>query len=118
MIPLRFLLPLSLVLASGPALAHAIVIESKPKAGTETPAGPLEIELRYNSRIDAKHSTLSLIDEHKAATAVALDATDEPDRLIAHLAAIKPGQYRLRWQVLALDGHITRGDVPFTVLAP
>jgi methionine-rich copper-binding protein CopC len=22
----------------------------------------------------------------------------------------------VRWQVLAIDGHITRGDVPFTVM--
>jgi methionine-rich copper-binding protein CopC len=33
----------------------------------------------------------------------------------AHLA---PGNYTIRWQVLAVDGHITRGDVPFTVTAP
>jgi hypothetical protein len=26
-----------------------------------------------------------------------------------------PGAYVVRWQVLAIDGHITRGDVPFTV---
>jgi methionine-rich copper-binding protein CopC len=25
------------------------------------------------------------------------------------------GAYRLRWQVLAVEGHITRGDIPFTV---
>jgi methionine-rich copper-binding protein CopC len=28
---------------------------------------------------------------------------------------VAPGAYVLRWQVLAVDGHITRGDVPFTV---
>jgi methionine-rich copper-binding protein CopC len=26
-----------------------------------------------------------------------------------------PGEYRLRWQVLASDGHITRGEIPFAV---
>jgi methionine-rich copper-binding protein CopC len=25
------------------------------------------------------------------------------------------GVYVLRWQVLAVDGHITRGDIPFSV---
>jgi len=29
--------------------------------------------------------------------------------------SLVPGLYSLRWQVLAVDGHITRGDVPFTV---
>jgi hypothetical protein len=38
-------------------------------------------------------------------------------RLAAHLGLI-PGAYVVRWQVLAVDGHITRGDVPFTVTAP
>ena len=28
---------------------------------------------------------------------------------------LQPGDYVARWQVLAVDGHITRGDVPFTV---
>jgi len=28
------------------------------------------------------------------------------------------GAYRLRWQVLASDGHITRGEIPFTVTSP
>jgi copper resistance protein C len=30
--------------------------------------------------------------------------------------ALTAGDYVARWQVLAVDGHITRGDVPFTVL--
>jgi methionine-rich copper-binding protein CopC len=29
-----------------------------------------------------------------------------------HLAA---GSYTLRWQVLASDGHISRGEIPFNV---
>jgi methionine-rich copper-binding protein CopC len=28
------------------------------------------------------------------------------------------GAWRVRWQVLAVDGHITRGDIPFTLRAP
>ena len=30
---------------------------------------------------------------------------------------LTPGAHTLRWQVLAVDGHITRGEVPFTVTA-
>jgi methionine-rich copper-binding protein CopC len=30
---------------------------------------------------------------------------------------LKPGAYKLQWQVLAPDGHITRGVVPFSVKA-
>jgi methionine-rich copper-binding protein CopC len=28
---------------------------------------------------------------------------------------VQPGAYTLKWQVLATDGHITRGSVPFIV---
>jgi methionine-rich copper-binding protein CopC len=38
--------------------------------------------------------------------------------LAALVSGLAPGQYRLRWQVLAIDGHLTRGDIPFTVKAP
>jgi len=30
-------------------------------------------------------------------------------------AELAAGAYSLRWQVLAIDGHITRGDLVFTV---
>jgi len=46
-----------------------------------------------------------------------MGALDPPDILAAHLD-LTPGSYVLRWQVLAVDGHITRGDVPFTVTVP
>jgi methionine-rich copper-binding protein CopC len=41
-----------------------------------------------------------------------------PDDMLASRVDLTPGAYVLRWQVLAIDGHITRGDVPFTVTVP
>lgn len=40
---------------------------------------------------------------------------DGPPDVVSAGAELAPGAYTLRWQVLAVDGHITRGDVPFTV---
>ena len=51
-------------------------------------------------------------------TAVTFDQGAPADVIIAHISSLTPGEYRLRWQVLALDGHITRGDVPFSVVTP
>jgi methionine-rich copper-binding protein CopC len=28
---------------------------------------------------------------------------------------LSPGKYAIHWQVLAVDGHITRGQIPFEV---
>ena len=42
-------------------------------------------------------------------------AEDSAEDRLDTKATLQPGAYTLRWQVLAIDGHITRGDVPFTV---
>ena len=30
-------------------------------------------------------------------------------------SGLKPGAYKLEWHVLASDGHMSKGEVPFTV---
>ena len=89
-----------------PALAHAVLVDSTPAPNGHVPAGPLAIVFRYNSRIDAGRSKLTL-------TAPGQDG-GTTTRLAAP-ATLTPGDYTLHWQVLAIDGHITRGNVPFTV---
>jgi hypothetical protein len=44
---------------------------------------------------------------------------DAPADILASQAqGLIPGEYRIRWQVLASDGHITRGEIPFKVTQP
>jgi len=45
-----------------------------------------------------------------------IQGQDGLDTLSAEAKGLRPGTYRLRWQVLASDGHITRGEIPFTVV--
>jgi methionine-rich copper-binding protein CopC len=71
--------------------------------------------LRYNVRVEAGRSRLSLLLPDKSVKPLAIGQQPSPDVLTAHAAALAPGEYRIRWQVLASDGHITRGEVPFTV---
>jgi hypothetical protein len=99
------------------AQAHAILEESAPPAGASVKPGPLDLHLRYNSRIDRSRSRLTLIRPDHTRDTVAIAADGPPDVIDAHLQ-LQPGAYVIRWQVLAVDGHITRGDVPITVTAP
>ena len=99
------------------AHAHAILVDSAPAARAAIPAGPEAIWLRFNSRIDRARSRLVLVAPDNSETRLAIGAGGPPDVLRA-ASDLRPGEYALRWQVLAVDGHITRGDVPFTVLAP
>lgn len=113
----RVLALLAALLLPGVASAHAILEESAPVSGASVKAGGLELRFRYNSRIDRARSRLTLIRADHSRDTVAIKPDGPPDILAAHLD-LAPGGYVVRWQVLAVDGHITRGDVPFTVTAP
>ena len=103
---------------TSPTLAHAIIVEAAPEVGAVLHAGTIDVRLRFNSRIDHRRSRLSVLDAIGKETAVKLDDGTPADIITARVSGLAPGEYRLRWQVLALDGHITRGDIPFTVTAP
>ena len=105
------------LVASGSAAAnaHAIVVSSQPVAGAVVHGKTVALVVRFNSRIDPVRSRLLLVRADGTSTTLALSDTQNPDTLAATVGELAPGAYRLRWQVLAIDGHITRGDIPFTV---
>jgi hypothetical protein len=98
----------------GTAEAHAIVIDSSPAVDGVT-ASDFDISIRFNSRIDQKRSRLTVLGADNVAKPVPLTSESRPDLLAGHVTGLPPGEYRIRWQVLAVDGHITRGDIPFRV---
>lgn len=97
-----------------PAAAHAIIVSSDPAVDAVVRPS-LPVMLRFNSRIDRERSRLTLLRPDGSSQPVALAPDGRPDTLAAKLEGLAPGHYRLRWQVLAIDGHITRGDIPFAV---
>lgn len=94
--------------------AHAILMQSSP-AQNATVAGPnVPITLRFNVRVDGSRSRLHLVSPGGQQTT--LPATQSaPDTLQARAVNLKPGSYKLLWQVLASDGHMSRGEVLFNV---
>ncbi len=94
--------------------AHAILVDSTPTAEQVVKPGDLAIALHFNSRVDGARSQLTLI-SMAGDKRIALDKQKDPDRLSATAAGLKVGDYRLVWQVLAADGHLTRGQIPFRV---
>jgi methionine-rich copper-binding protein CopC len=105
---------LAALLFPGSGHAHAILEASEPPAGAKIPAGPVTLRLRFNSRIDRPRSGLTLTRPDKTRTPLPIDPDGPPD-LLTTTVTLTPGTNVVRWQVLAIDGHITRGDVTFNV---
>lgn len=104
-----------LLLMTAAAAAHAVLLESTP-AVNSTVAGPdIAIKLRFNVRIDAGRSRLTLVPPVGSVLPLEISKQISADTLSANAGGLPVGEYRLRWQVLASDGHITRGEIPFIV---
>jgi methionine-rich copper-binding protein CopC len=111
----RIALPgLAFLLLQNTAMAHAILIDSAPAPNGHVAPGHLQLTFRYNSRIDSGRSKLTLKRPDDSTQRLAIEPADKPDILKASLD-LTPGDYVVAWQVLATDGHITRGTIPFTV---
>jgi methionine-rich copper-binding protein CopC len=106
------LAPLLLLLSARRAMAHAVIVSSSPVAGSTIPVGQTRFELRFNSRIDHGRSRVVLMGPDGNQTVLSIDPAGEQDMITA-TAIVSAGGQSLRWQVLAADGHITRGEIPF-----
>jgi methionine-rich copper-binding protein CopC len=114
---LILLAALAVSFAVSPAHAHAVLLESTPALKSSVTGPNVPIKLRFNVRIDALRSRLTLIHPDGSAQALEISKQTPADTLSAEATGLAAGAYRLRWQVLASDGHITRGEIPFTVTA-
>jgi methionine-rich copper-binding protein CopC len=110
-----FLLTALAALAPGVSLAHAIIIKSQPAVDATVGGASVPIALRFNSRIDQQLSRVTLFGPDGKSAILPLAPSTSPDLLTTKASGLAPGAYRLHWQVLSVDGHITRGDIPFNV---
>ncbi len=77
--------------------------------------GEITIRLDFNSRVDSKRSGLVLQRPDGTEAAVELTPGSPPGVLAGRAQVQQSGRWKLHWQVLSLDGHITRGEVDFSV---
>ena len=99
------------------AEGHAILKSSSPAANSTVKGPDVPIILKFNVRIDAARSKVQLLHPDSTQSDLVQERQSSPDTLAFKATGLVPGEYKIRWQVLAPDGHITRGEVPFTVKA-
>lgn len=105
----------TLVLITRVALAHAVLVQSSPAANAVVQGPDVPITMKFNSRVDASRSTLMLSTPDGQSKPLTIDPPSAPDTLTAKASQLAAGNYAIQWQVLAVDGHITRGQIPFVV---
>ncbi len=97
------------------ALAHATLVRSTPADQAVVHSRSVDLTLDYKSRIDARRSSLTLTGPGGKTVPIQIQPVVRPAELKAVAGNLVSGTYRIHWQVLASDGHITRGEVTFTV---
>jgi methionine-rich copper-binding protein CopC len=109
---------LLIVLAAlaGQSAAHSLLVESVPAHGAKLATAPQSALLRFNARIEPALARVSLLEGRQHRTALKVGRDSVADRIIVPLPPLAPGVYSLAYKVLAVDGHVTKGVVQFTVL--
>lgn len=109
------LIAITILVGARYAQAHAILKESSPSANSAAAGPDLPLKLKFNVRIDSARSKIQILNPDKTTTDLAIEEQYSPDTLTAKATGLRPGAYKILWQVLAPDGHITRGEIPFKV---
>ena len=109
------LLSLLLVLAAGPALAHASLLSAVPGDGSVVAEAPAALALAFNEPVSP--ITLSLIgpDGHDVPLTFTMDG---PRVTMPTPQGLGHGTYALSWRVISADGHPVGGTTLFSIGAP
>lgn len=102
-------------LMPGVARAHATLLTSSPPAGQQLGTAPGVVVLQFSQPLDPRLSQVTVTDP--AGTRVAGKASGTEARVA--LATNQPGTYRVAWTAVSTDdGHTSRGNLQFSVVAP
>jgi methionine-rich copper-binding protein CopC len=106
-----------LVSTASSAIAHAFLDNAIPKVGSVVTAAPKDIRIQFTQPVEAAFSHITLFTRDGQMVAVSQATTDPSDQteLTATITStLAPGPYEVRWDVVSVDTHRTKGHFPFT----
>jgi methionine-rich copper-binding protein CopC len=108
-------LALATALAPAPLRAHAYPMVAVPADGAVLRESPREIRIQFTEGIELEFSRIDV----KNAAGEKMNAGNlrriADDTAVVAVKALGPGTYRIEWQVLSVDTHVTEGVLRFTV---
>ncbi len=98
------------------ASAHAFPEQETPSAGQRLAAPPSEVTIKFDAPIEQLFAKLEVLDANgKPETIGPPEVGSGALTLSVKLAALKPGDYTVKWGVVCIDSHHTEGSYLFTV---
>ena len=110
----KWVLVLGLGLPAG-AFAHARLEQAEPAKRAALSAAPTQIRLKFNESVEAGYSRITVEDATGAAIAEGVEPGADARSLELRLPALPPGEYRVRFRALSVDGHVIEADYPFRI---
>ena len=111
----------AVAITPGNATAHALLLSSKPAAGTTVGTPPTTIELTFGETPDPKLSSARVLDASGSnhASGPAVPAPGKPLTLDVPIEPLADGVYTVSWRtVSSVDGHVAAGSFAFGVGVP
>jgi methionine-rich copper-binding protein CopC len=108
---------LGLLLATLPALAHAMLERASPAVGSTIKSAPAEITLRFTEKLEPAFSTVAVTGRGGERVDSGDPHVDPGDPMVLRVS-LKPlaaGPYKVAWRVVSVDTHVTQGDFRFTI---
>lgn len=109
-------LALALLAVPSAASAHAFPQVEQPAAGSTLASSPAQVSIEFDAPIESLFSKLDVIDSTGHNQDQGKPHVEGNRRMLTvKLKPLKPGDYTVRWSVVAEDGHRTEGSYTFTV---
>jgi len=114
-------LPLLLVLAAGPASAHAALDSSDPAQGSQLASAPAAVQLVFSEEVTLTDRSVQVtdprgqrVDDGKAAH----PADNGRAVRVGLRSGLERGSYTVSWRVASVDGHPVAGIFSFGIGVP
>src|SRR6202030_1231048 len=104
------LLPLGATVAE----AHAFLDHAEPRVGSTVPAAPRELSLSFTQKLEPAFSSVEVSDGNGARVDLGRPSVSASVMRV-RLKQLSAGTYRVRWHVLSVDTHTTKGSFSFQV---
>ena len=110
------LLVVTLLFLPQAARAHAMPEAEDPKVGSTVMAPPRHVSIAFDAPIESTFARLDVTDSHGQSVEEGMPQVNAESRtLTVPLKPLLPGEYTVKWSVVAKDGHRTEGSYTFTV---